>query len=580
MSDPSRVRPDPPPQAGATPAPDIERALIDLEKGARRWQHVDVPERVRLLARLSHGIRAVADRWALAVVRAEGLAPESPEAGEEWLVGPYLVLRHVHLLRRALIDVEDAGSPKIPGPIGTRPSGQVVAQVFPESTFDTLFYPGTKAEVWMRPGVTRDELIATQASAYRRAPSRARRVLVLGGGNVSSIGPLDVLTKLFVDNTVALLKLHPVNAYLAPVFEEAFAPLLEADALRVVQGGADVGARLCEDPRVDEIHVTGSESTFEAIVFGTGDEGRRRKEAGERKLDKPVTGELGNVSPVVVVPGPWSRGDLRYQAENIASMVVNNAGFNCNAARVLIQHAGWPQAESLLDELRRVFASQRPRPAFYPGARERHARFLEAHPGAERIGDPGEEALPWTLIPGLDPDARDEICFETEAFCSVVAETRLPSHDAAAFLEGAVAFCNERLSGTLNATILVHPRSRRDPAVARALERALGKLRYGTVCVNHWAALGYGLGVTPWGAFPGHDPTDVQSGIGVVHNTLMFEKPEKSVIRTPFRALPKPPWFVGHRRAHRLARLLAEFEARPRLSRLPRIALEALRGGL
>jgi hypothetical protein len=37
-----------------------------------------------------------------------------------------------------------------------------------------------------------------------------------------------------------------------------------------------------------------------------------------------------------------------------------------------------------------------------------------------------------------------------------------------------------------------------------------------------------------WGAFPGEKLEDVQSGIGVVKNYLMYDHVQKSVLRTPF----------------------------------------------
>jgi hypothetical protein len=114
--------------------------------------------------------------------------------------------------------------------------------------------------------------------------------------------------------------------------------------------------------------------------------------------------------------------------------------------------------------------------------------------------------------------------------------------------------------------------------VAAAVERAIAGLRYGTVAVNHWAALGYGLVVTPWGAFPGHTPWDIQSGTGVVHNSLMFSRAQKGVVRAPFHARPRPAWFAGHRTAGRLAPRLVRFEAAPSLGQLPAILGLALRG--
>ena len=44
----------------------------------------------------------------------------------------------------------------------------------------------------------------------------------------------------------------------------------------------------------------------------------------------------------------------------------------------------------------------------------------------------------------------------------------------------------------------------------------------------------YGLVSPTWGAYPGHTPEDIQSGSGVVHNTWLFDHPEKSVVRAPF----------------------------------------------
>lgn len=561
----------------ASPRPEIDRALERLTATKKEWLRVPPEERVKLLARLSRGVLANAERWVRTVAEIEGLDLDHPESGEEWLVGPYLVMRQIHILRRALIEISRSGRPHVPGPITTRPSGQVVMRVFPETIWDKLFFPGMSAEVWMDPRVTLDTALQHAGAAYHPPLPPARTCLVLGGGNVSSIGPLDLLTKLFVENQVVLYKAHPVHVALGPVFEEAFEPLLEKGYLQIVYGGVAEGAYLCEHPAIDEIHITGSEATYDAIVFGPGEEGARRRATRSPVTTKRVTGELGNVSPVIIVPGPWSKAELRYQAINIVSMLVNNAGFNCNAGRVIVQHAGWDQREALLDETRRAFSEVRTRRAYYPGARDRHARFLAAHPDAERFGSAAGDALPWTLIPHLDPAARDEICFAEEAFCGLIAETAFEAPSTKAFLERAALFCNDSLRGTLNATVVVHPATLREHDVRPAFERFLADLRYGTICVNHWASLGYALCSTPWGAYPGHEPHDIQSGTGFVHNAFMLSGVQKTIVRTLFRAFPRPPWFVDHKTAHRLGPVLTEFEAHPSIWKLPRVTWLAAR---
>ena len=558
---------------------EMDAAVAALQENKGAWTAVTPRERLALLGDLSRRFLGVAERWAALGIEAEGLDPDHPGSGEEALVGPYFILRNLRLLRESLLDIETHGRPRIPGGVRTRPDGQLVARVFPIDLYDRIFYAGVTADVWMEPGVTQESLPGTQAVAYHAPLRQGRVALVLGAGNVSSIGPMDALYRMFVEDQVVLFKTHPVNVYLAPLMEEAFRVLIERGFFRIVHGGAEEGDYLCRHPGVDEIHITGSDRTYETIVFGPGEEGRRRKEANEPVLAKRFTAELGNVSPVIVVPGPWDEGDLQYHAENLATMLTNNAGFNCNAGRVIVQHASWAQRQELLGKVRDVLAQIPVRRAYYPRAAERFDAFLAAHgPTAEIFGSRTGDRLPWMLIPDLDPARRDDIAFTTEAFCGVFGETGLEATTVPEFIDRAVAFCNGTLWGTLNVTLIVHPESLKDPDVAQAVERAVANLHYGTVSVNHWAAVGYGLVVTPWGAFPGHTAQDIQSGVGVVHNTLMFSRPQKTVVRAPFRVWPKPVWFATHRTAHRLTPKLSEFEAAPSMAKLAGILPLAMRG--
>ena len=80
----------------------------------------------------------------------------------------------------------------------------------------------------------------------------------------------------------------------------------------------------------------------------------------------------------------------------------------------------------------------------------------------------------------------------------------------------------------------------------------------------------------------------MQSGIGVVHNSFLFDKPQRTVVQAPFKPfprnllslsftlLPRPPWFITHRKGAILGRLLVAFQHRPSLLKIPRIFLNAL----
>ncbi len=497
----------------------MDSAIAELQARKDAWVATSVPERIALIDRMITDAAAIAPRWVDACLRAKEIAPNTPGVGEEWSTGPYLMLKQLRQFRTALDDIRTRGVPRIPGPVKTRPDGQVTAQVFPQTTYDKLFFGGLTAEVWMEPGVTKADLPKTQAVVYANKNHPGKVALVLGAGNVSSIGPLDALYKLFVEDQVVLFKTNPVNAYLGPLILEAFHTLIDQNLLRVVYGGAAEGAYLCAHPGIDEIHITGSDKTFDAIVWGPGAEGAARKATGQPLLNKRITGELGNVSPVIVVPGPWSASDLAYQAEHIASMLTNNAGFNCNATRVIVQHEGWGQREALLAGVRKVLGSVPTRAAYYPGASDRYAAFREAHPEARQFGVASGSQLPWMLIEGVAPDQQDDIVFTTEAFCGLFAETALPAASVPEYIERAVAFANDGIWGSLNVTLLVHPKSLSDPAIAAAVEQAVANLRFGTVAVNYWAGVGFALGMTTWGAFP------------AIHSPIFGREPASSTTR-------------------------------------------------
>lgn len=568
--------------AGVGPNHSMDVALIDaavsqLRDGAVRWAATSPTQRIALLTRVIADTHAVGPEWNDAACRAKGLDPHGSEAGEELLAGVGMFVRLVTSYRESLRDIARSGRPHFPGPVRHRPGDRVSVRVLPASWLDRVLYTGDSAEVWMEPGVDETTLRRTQAMAYAQPADRAGVCLVLGAGNVAALAPKDVVHQLIGEGRVVVLKVNPVNDYLVEFWRRSLSAFIEAGYVRIVSGGADVGEYLVHHPLVDVVHITGSESTFDAIVFGSGDDGARRKAAGEAQLAKPVSAELGNVSPVIIVPGRWSTREVSYQAAHVATMLVNNAGFNCLTPRVLVTYAQWPQRAEFLEALEAVLATVPTRRAYYPGALARRDRFLAAHPGAHQIGAAGPDAMSWTVIRDVDPSHHDDVCFKVEAFCALTSETALDAATPEEFVRRAVDFCNDVVHGTLSMTLLVSDRSLRDGTTRATVEQAIADLRYGTIGLNVWHALGILIGSTPWGAYPGHEITDIQSGVGVVGNTYMFARPQKSVVRGPFVAWPTPAWFVTHRRSASVMRRLFDVQCTQRWTKLPGLLFDALR---
>ena len=507
----------------------LDNVIAELAEGEKAWAACGLARRRELLGRVHAATAAVAADWVRAASGFKRLPEDSQLTGEEWTSGPYAVLTGTAALIASIKALEAGGSPADDYPTGTAPGGRLTVKILPHNAYDRLLLSGFSAEVWMLPGVDAATMRAEAGLALRHPAKTGGVGVILGAGNITSIPILDVLYELFAHNRVVVLKLNPITDPMLGAFTTALAPLIELGAVRIVTGGGDVGGYLVHHPGIAHVHMTGSALTHDAIMFGTGPEAAERKKAGTPLLDKPVTSELGGVSPVIVLPGRWSAADLRFQAEHVATQRLHNGGYNCIATQVVILSAQWPQKDDVLAELRAVLAAAPDRPAYYPGSDDRVAHARAAYPGAEVLGDDR------VLIPDVG-GIGDVDALTTEYFAPVLGVLELPGRPRA-FLDAAVRAANERFAGTLGVNLVVHPRT--IAALGPALDEAIAALRYGTVAVNAWTGLGFLTATATWGAYPGHTPAEVGSGIGIVHNALLLAGAERTVVRGPFRPAPR-----------------------------------------
>ncbi|MGW7426280.1 aldehyde dehydrogenase family protein [Streptomyces sp. NPDC054813] len=558
----------------------LDRAVMELRNSAGSWSATPLTRRIALLEQLLPRVASGAAELAAVGAHAKGYGPDTPWAAEDWSGGPWALAQnaaaYLHVLRR----IASGEEPVDPG--GVREEhGRTKVGVFPATGWDRLLLNGFTAQVWMRPGATAEQVRDSAAGEYRGRPGRPAVALVLGAGNVAAITALDVLHKLYVEGQVVIAKLNPVNAYLRPHFERVFADFVARDWVRFVDGGAAEGGYLTRHEGIDAIHVTGSDRTHDAIVWGTDEDAEQRRRDDRPLVTKPFSSELGGVSPCIVAPGPWRDADFRFQAEHIVTSKMNNSGHNCIASQILVVPRDWDGTERLLDEIRRVLRELPARADYYPGTDIRLAAVLAAHPQAETHG-----ADCRLLVPDITD--HDDVLITEEVFGSALGVVRLPGATMAEYLHHAVDFANNTLPGTLGATLIVHPRTEKTDRPT--VQTAIADLRYGTLGINCWSGVGFLLGFTPWGAFPGHTRQDIGSGTGFVHNAFMLENIEKTVLRAPFtpapRGLltgdpslsPRPPYFVTNRTALTTIERVTRFTAAPSVWKLPGILASALRG--
>jgi acyl-CoA reductase-like NAD-dependent aldehyde dehydrogenase len=554
---------------------EIDRDLEALARGAERWAATPLSQRASLLERTRESVSAHARAWTEAAVAAKGTP--APLAGEEWFSGPYAVIYNLNLLTESLEALAQGRSPVAGRHAHEAPGSRSAISVLPTSVKELLLLHGFSAEVWSTPGISVAQMKADAGLGARQPGQNAGVGLVLGAGNISAIGPLDVLYELVAHNRTSILKLNPTFASLRPVLETALAPLIEFGALAIVAGGADVGSLLTADPRIVHVHITGSAITHDLIVWGTGEEAEERRAANTPKLEKEITSELGGVAPIIVVPGQWSPADLRFQAEHVATMRLHNGGHNCIAGQALILSSDWPQREAFLTQLRRVLDELPERPSWYPGTDRKIELAQSCYPSAEHHHN--------VLLIEVTADSPQDL-FSTEYFGPVLGHTAIPG-SGIDFLRSAVQFANDKLDGTLGANLLIEPRQK--AAMGAAFDEAIAALRYGTIAINAWTAFGFLAAGASWGAFPGHTLREVGSGIGLVHNAFLLDHVERTVITGPFRPSPrsllsgelaispKPAWFVTAKTGAKTGQKLTEWASSRTWAGLPGIVLSAIR---
>ena len=145
----------------------------------------------------------------------------------------------------------------------------------------------------------------------------------------------------------------------------------------------------------------------------------------------------------------------------------------------------WAQRDEFIGLVRQSLDATPERVAYYPGAADRYVRF-----SGSKTSPNDNNCLPWTLLTQQSISDRPEL-FTEESFVAVCAETSLDAQSPQDFVDIATEFVNERMFGSLCVSVTFPNGFRREHR--EVTNRCLQNLRYGSVCINQWSGLAYGL---------------------------------------------------------------------------------------
>ena len=527
---------------------DIDRNISKLRVNSSEFLNLDKTNLISMLEQVIDNIKTISYYWASLSSEKKGHLTKSKE-GEEWIGGPFSC---IYALQYFIEYLQDEDGLDINNFDETNKS----YKVFPTKNIEKLLFPFLEGEIRFGKNLNFDQINEYRGFANRFNNNKAKITLVLGAGNVSSIPVLDALFHMIAHKSVIYIKLNPVNDYLLPIFTQVFEPFISRGFMIITEGDMEASKYLTEHDGFQHTHLTGSNYTYESIVYGKTLSDKERSLKTLPKINKkPITTELGNVTPIIVHPGNWSRSEIRHQAKKIVTAKLNNSGFNCIAAQVIVLPKDWKHTKKLKADIKNYLKKIGDTTSYYPGAIE-NLNDLNGSNNYEQINNLSC-STPF-LISNLDLEHEYG---SKEVWSTALYFKEISYNSYEDFCTNSVNYVNNELWGNLGVSVLI--KNYKKKKNEKILSSYVENLKYGTVAINEWSALGFVIPSLPWGGYPGNKDNDIQSGQGYVHNSFLFESPQKGIIYSKFRLsrLIDPPWFVTNKKAHRIFKNLTYYQA-------------------
>ncbi|MFT3979267.1 MAG: aldehyde dehydrogenase family protein [Ferruginibacter sp.] len=342
-------------------------------------------------------------------------------------------------------------------------------------------------------------------------------IAISGAGNYSS--SVEMVKALFFENKAVIHKPHQNNAESDKVWAKIFQPLIDRNALVFIE--PEESRAMTSLGGLYQIYFTGSTAVAHAI---------------QKNAKAPLVSECGGNNPLLIIPGdtPWTDKEIKHQAMQVASAGKMNGGAICGRPQTIVTSKKWPQREQFIEALRKAITDETfAVGTYYPGVEETKKAFLEKQPTAEVL------KVENGLYPSTDvvfiPDTKEnDFAISNEAFCQIFVEIPLDTeNNVDDYLTKAVAFCNDKLLGSLGCMILVDNKTFK--AHEKRIMKAVDALNYGGIAINTIPANIFMNGYLTWGGC-NERKEDFVSGVGNFGNAHNFENVIKSVLIDDFHS--------------------------------------------
>ena len=363
-----------------------------------------------------------------------------------------------------------------------------------------------------------------ESQVYKERCKEGTVSVVLGAGNANFLSIIDVFERVFIHSECVLLKHHPLRPFLYEPYACILEPLISENIVHMIYDTYNK-AELLRNSKVNHIHFTGSEETYQYISNTLIDE------------DTKITGELGCATPWIILPGKWTEKEIDNATTQIVIAKITNGGAFCMSPQAILIPDNWEQKAEFYLALHDKIRQKKPAACYYPGAIRRKNLF-ENHYG--KYSEKYSATFPGLMNQGSNQDDMvmlvdlgivnreyeyDDYSLKNEAFCPVLVCGFIEyNRNIDDYIKEVCNFSNsKKLCGSLSCTVLT-PKS----LPCKYVNECVRRLNYGTIAINIWSVSGYGAALSggTWGAHY----TDRRSGRGRIGNVYRIKNVTKTII--------------------------------------------------
>ena len=90
----------------------LETAINDLSRKKNMWAFKPISEKLEILNQIKKNFLSLSEAWVSINLKNKGITEKDPAISDEWISGPFPIVRYIRLLHDSLYEINTKGFPE------------------------------------------------------------------------------------------------------------------------------------------------------------------------------------------------------------------------------------------------------------------------------------------------------------------------------------------------------------------------------------------------------------------------------------------------------------------------------------